>query len=124
MRVADAHTVLLVDDHPGFRRLARQLLEAAGFRVSEAASGAEAATVAARLRPQLVLLDVQLPDIDGFQVAERLAAERLDAVIVLTSTREARDFGHRLAASPAAGFLPKDELSGTRLRAFLEQAKV
>jgi CheY-like chemotaxis protein len=111
--------VLVVDDHAGFRALARIMLESAGFVVTEAASGAEATAAAEALRPRVVLLDVQLPDFDGFEVARRLVAGEHPPVIVLTSTREASDYGGRIAASPAAGFLPKDELSGAALRRFL-----
>jgi CheY-like chemotaxis protein len=112
---------LIVDDHDGFRTFARGMLEAAGFTVAEAATGAEATEAARTIRPGLVLLDIGLPDLDGFEVARRLAApEGGDApVVVLTSTREARDYGGRIAASPAAGFLPKDQLSGAALRRFL-----
>ena len=98
------------------------MLEAAGFTVAEAATGAEATEAARTVRPGLVLLDIQLPDVDGFEVARRLAADPADGpapVVVLTSTREARDYGGRIAASPAAGFLPKDQLSGAALRHFL-----
>jgi CheY-like chemotaxis protein len=109
----------VVDDHESFRRIARKLLEAAGFVVTEAASGAEATREADRVQPSLVLLDIQLPDVDGFEVARRLAGQRPGPVIVLMSSREASDFGGRIAASPAAGFLPKDELSGAAVRRFL-----
>ena len=120
--VQPCEAILIVDDHDGFRRLARGMLEAAGFTVAEAASGAEATQTARIIRPRLVLLDIQLPDFDGFEVARRLAAVPAGdpaPVVVLTSTREARDYGARIAASPAAGFLPKDELSGAALRRFL-----
>jgi CheY-like chemotaxis protein len=115
--------ILIVDDHGGFRAFARSMLEAAGFTVAEAATGAEAAEAARAVRPGLVLLDIGLPDLDGFEVAERLAASagQPAPVVVLTSTREARDYGGRIAASPAAGFLPKDQLSGAALRAFLAE---
>ena len=127
-------SILIVDDHDGFRTFARGMLEAAGFTVAEAATGAEAAETARSVRPGLVLLDIQLPDFDGFEVARRLAAQAGAAggaggaggaaqaggpVIVLTSTRDASDYGGRISASPAAGFLPKDELSGAALRRFL-----
>jgi CheY-like chemotaxis protein len=119
-------SILIVDDHDGFRAMARGMLEAAGFTVAEAATGAEAAEAARTIRPGLVLLDIQLPDFDGFEVARRLAAQagaQADGpVIVLTSTREARDYGGRITSSPAAGFLPKDELSGAALRRFLAPA--
>jgi CheY-like chemotaxis protein len=127
-------TALVVDDHEGFRAFARLILESAGFTVTEAATGAEAASAAAATSPQLVLLDIQLPDTDGFEVARRLttahgAAEgrpgqpaQPGPVIVLTSTREASDYGGRIAASPAAGFLPKDQLSARALREYLDGA--
>jgi CheY-like chemotaxis protein len=117
--VRGSAAVLVVDDHDSFRSLARKLLEAAGFAVTEAANGAEATRQAECLHPNLVLLDIQLPDFDGFEVARRLAAKELSAVIVLMSSRDAGDFGGRIAASPAVGFLPKDELSGAALRRFL-----
>jgi two-component system, NarL family, nitrate/nitrite response regulator NarL len=113
---------LIVDDHDGFRRFVRGMLEAAGFTVTEAATGAEATHAARTVRPGLVLLDIQLPDVDGFEVARRLAADPAGGpapVVVLTSTREASDYGGRIAASPAAGFLPKDQLSGAALRHFM-----
>jgi CheY-like chemotaxis protein len=113
-------SVLVVDDHPGFRTMARLMLQKAGFTVTEAASGLEATEVVSRIRPMLVLLDIQLPDIDGFEVARRIAAHEQSPVIVLTSTREASDYGERVTASPAAGFLPKDELSGVALRWYLD----
>ena len=120
-------TALVVDDHEGFRAFARLILESAGFSVTEAATGAEAASAAAAIEPQLVLLDIQLPDTDGFEVARRLTAKNGPPgqpgpprpVIVLTSTREASDYGGRIAASPAAGFLPKDQLSARALRGYL-----
>jgi len=69
-------TVLIVDDHSGFRSFARAVLEAEGFEVvGEADDAASAIAAAGRLRPQVVLLDIQLPDIDGFEVAERLSGE-------------------------------------------------
>jgi CheY-like chemotaxis protein len=119
--VQASEAILIVDDHEGFRSFARGMLEAAGFTVAEAATGAEATETARTVRPGLVLLDIGLPDFDGFEVARRLAAVAGDLapVVVLTSTREARDYGGRIAASPAVGFLPKDQLSGAALRRFL-----
>jgi CheY-like chemotaxis protein len=120
--VQPAEAILIVDDHDGFRSLARGMLEAAGFTVAEAATGAEATEAVRAVRPGLVLLDIALPDFDGFEVARRLAAAPAGdpaPVVVLTSTREARDYGGRIAASPVAGFLPKDQLSGAALRRFL-----
>jgi CheY-like chemotaxis protein len=116
-------SVLVVDDHHGFRTFARRLLEAAGFKVIEATTGAEAVAVARGSRPDLVLLDVQLPDLDGFEVAELLAAQEPPPVVVLTSTREESDYGDRARTSPAAGFLPKDELSAAVLQAYLVEGQ-
>jgi CheY-like chemotaxis protein len=107
-----AATVLIVDDHPGFRAAARRLLELEGYVVvGEAADGMTALDAVHQLRPEVVLLDVQLPDIDGFEVAERLSANGFMPAVVLTSSREASDYGPCLARTPAAGFLPKAELS-------------
>jgi len=110
------HTVLIVDDHAGFRSQARRLLDAAGFDVvGEVADGASAVESARRLQPAIVLLDVQLPDFDGFEVARRLADAGVDAATVLISTRDSTAYRRRLAASPALGFIPKSELSGASL---------
>jgi DNA-binding NarL/FixJ family response regulator len=107
-----AATVLIVDDHPGFRAAARRLLELEGYVVvGEAADGMTALHAARELRPDFILLDVQLPDIDGFEVAERLSGDDVMPAVVLTSSREASDYGPCLARTPAAGFLPKAELS-------------
>jgi DNA-binding NarL/FixJ family response regulator len=107
-----AATVLIVDDHPGFRAAARRLLELEGYVVvGEAADGVTAIDAARALRPDFVLLDVQLPDIDGFEVAERMCEDHDKPAVVLTSSREASDYGPCLDRTPAAGFLPKAELS-------------
>jgi DNA-binding NarL/FixJ family response regulator len=109
-------TVLIVDDHAGFRGFARRLLEAGGYRVvGEAGDGASALAVVEELRPELVLLDVLLPDTDGFAVAELLAENGVGSVVVLTSSREASEFAERLESSCARGFVRKDELSGPAL---------
>jgi DNA-binding NarL/FixJ family response regulator len=113
-------TVLIVDDHTAFRDSASALLEAEGFAViGEAARGDEAIAAVGRLRPQVVLLDVQLPDLDGFAVAERLAAGFDPPTIVLISSREAAAYGPRLEAAAADGFIPKRELSGSALAAIV-----
>jgi DNA-binding NarL/FixJ family response regulator len=113
-------TVLIVDDHDGFRRDARLLLEASGFDVvGEASDGESAVAAAQRLRPLLVLLDLQLPDIDGFEVAARIAETADPPVVVLTSSRSASTYRRRLAKTTARGFVPKSELSGEALTALL-----
>ena len=113
-------TVLIVDDHDGFRESARALLEAEGFAVVGCApDGASALAAVRRLRPEVVLLDVQLPDVDGFAVAERLAAVPDPPRVVLISSRDAAAYGPRLDAAPACGFLAKRELSGASLAALV-----
>ena len=111
-------TVLIVDDHPAFRSAARALLEDAGFEVvGEAGDGSSAIVAARKLRPEIVLLDIQLPDLDGFAVAQRLDAEGLPAAIVLTSSRNVASYRRRLAAHPTWPFLAKSDLSGATLAA-------
>ncbi len=111
-------TVLIVDDHAQFRGQARALLEADGFVVvGEAADGASGLEAARSLRPDLVLLDIGLPDMDGFEVARALAAGGSPSRVVLTSSREAGAYGPRLATDCCLGFIPKDELSGPAIRA-------
>jgi DNA-binding NarL/FixJ family response regulator len=113
-------TVLIVDDHDGFRESARALLEAEGFAVvGDAADGAAAVVAVERLRPDVVLLDVQLPGVDGFAIAERLAAGPEPPRVVLISSREASAYGPRIEAVPACGFLTKWELSGASLAALV-----
>jgi DNA-binding NarL/FixJ family response regulator len=113
--------VLIVDDHLSFRATARAVLEAEGFEVvGEAGDGAEAMSCAARLRPDVVLLDVQLPDMDGFEIAAQLTSNGSAPAIVLTSSRDAAEFGGLIERSPVRGFVPKAELSGRRLAALLE----
>ena len=108
------HTVLVVDDHDGFRRYARVFLGASGLDVvGEAADGASAIAESRRLRPSVVLLDVQLPDIDGFEVARRLLAEPDGPAIILISTRDAADYGDRIRASGARGFVTKSRLTAS-----------
>jgi DNA-binding NarL/FixJ family response regulator len=113
-------TVLIVDDHPSFRASARTLLEAEGYEiVGEAENGAAAVKAARELQPDLVLLDVQLPDIDGFHVADQL--RRLDnpPAVVLTSSRDGADYGPCIYVCGASGFVPKAELSGAAIAALL-----
>ena len=113
-------TVLIVDDHAGFRATARRLLAARGFDVvGEAADGARALEAAAELRPDIVLLDVQLPDMDGFEIAARLTSNGHHPDVVLTSSRDAAEFGGLVARSGATGFIPKAELSGERFAALV-----
>src|SRR3954454_24684455 len=112
--------VLVIDDNSDFRSVARQLLERHGFAVvAEADTGASGVAKAQEHRPDLVLLDVQLPDVDGFEVAERLARLDTPIAVVLTSSLDGSDFGELVARSPALGFVPKAELSASALDALL-----
>jgi DNA-binding NarL/FixJ family response regulator len=112
-----ARTVLIVDDHAGFRASARALLEAEGFEVVGEADDAESAVAAARrLRPDVVLLDIQLPDADGVEVSRRIEAENGHSEIVLVSSRDVAYLAGALSECPACGFIPKSQLSGAELR--------
>jgi DNA-binding NarL/FixJ family response regulator len=115
-----AVTVLIVDDHAGFRSWARELLEADGYRViGEAESGVAALFSVDQLNPEVVLLDVALPDSNGFEVADRMAGGTRSPAIVLVSSRDRSDYGSRIQQSPAVGFIAKSELSGAALRKVL-----
>ncbi|WP_406831515.1 response regulator [Pedococcus sp. KACC 23699] len=114
--------LLIVDDDVGFRSLVHALLAAGGFSVAgEAADGEGALQAVERLRPDVVLLDVQLPDLDGFEVARRIAsrAGTHGPLVVLISSRSASSYRSRLASSPARGFITKSELTGASLSALI-----
>jgi DNA-binding NarL/FixJ family response regulator len=116
-----AATVLIVDDHASFRGLARRVLTAGGFEVvGEAADGAQALRAVAALQPDVVLLDIQLPDMDGFGVAAALAGDHGSPDIVLVSSRAAADYGTRIADSNVLGFIAKADLSPEALQIMLE----
>jgi DNA-binding NarL/FixJ family response regulator len=113
-------SVLLVDDHAGFRAEARATLETGRFDViGEAASGASALAEATRLRPDVVLLDIGLPDGSGLDLVRPIRSVAPDALIVLISSRQAADYGARLPAAGADGFLDKTELTPDSLHAVL-----
>ncbi|HEX6388411.1 MAG TPA: response regulator transcription factor [Solirubrobacteraceae bacterium] len=115
-----ATTVLIVDDHPSFRATARMLLEAEGYSVvGEAQDGTSALLAAGRLLPQVVLLDINLPDVDGFTVADKLRDGPSDVVFI--SSRDASDYGNSIADSGARGFIAKGELSGASLAEVLRR---
>ena len=110
-------TLLIVDDHAGFRTFARALFESEGYDVvGEAADGASAVEAAQALNPEIVLLDIALPDTDGFAVCEQLTrSDHSRPLVVLTSSREASAYGDRFEDSRARGFISKDNLSGNTL---------
>ena len=115
--------LLIVDDSAAFRTQARSMLEGEGFTVvGEAADAAGAIEAVRSTRPDLVLLDVNLPDGDGFALVDALELDGIRPSIVLTSSREAATFRRRIERSRAAGFIPKDELTGGAIRALLGEA--
>jgi DNA-binding NarL/FixJ family response regulator len=112
--------VLIVDDHPSFRASARAVLEAEGFEVvGEAADGASALAAARSLEPDVILMDVQLPDANGFDLCEFLCVSDPEPSIVLISSRDAADYNGLLETSHARGFIAKADLSGEAVRALL-----
>ena len=115
-------TVLIVDDHPSFRASARAMLESAGFDVvGEAADGASAIDAIGELVPGIVLLDVQLPDMTGFDLcAEICCREGPIPDVILVSSRDRSDYGELVSTSAARGFVPKAELSGDVIDALLD----
>jgi DNA-binding NarL/FixJ family response regulator len=119
-----ARRVVIVDDHASFRGQARAILEDAGFIVvGEAATGATALEIARQVRPDLILLDILLPDMSGFDVATVLAATPDAPAVVLISSRDPEDYGRRIARSSAVGFVPKAELSGSTLVRLLDERR-
>jgi CheY-like chemotaxis protein len=119
-----ARRVLLVDDNTDFRSAARQLLGRHGFAVvAEADTGVSGIEQAHEHRPDLVLVDLQLPDIDGFEVAMRLSQLDKPPAVILTSSLDGDDYGALVAGSPALGFVPKAELSAAAIEALLAPAR-
>jgi DNA-binding NarL/FixJ family response regulator len=116
-----AGTVVIVDDNGVFRARMRALLDSEGYSVvGEAADGASGIRTVRRLRPDVTLLDVQLPDIDGFAVAAELRDVARPTVIVMISTRDAADYAGAVTGCGARGFIAKSELCGDALRELLE----
>lgn len=112
-------SAVIVDDHPSFRASARAVLEASGFEViAEAADGSTALELLHRLRPDVVLLDVQLPDMSGFDVCVE-CGDVEDTAIILVSSRDGSDFGDLIERCGARGFIPKAELTGEAVAAFV-----
>ena len=113
-------TVVIVDDNAAFRARARVLLSYEGYDViGEAEDGVSGLDVVHRLRPNVALLDVQLPDIDGFSVARKVRDEDHQTAVVIISTRDTTDYGDAVDGCGARGFIPKSELCGDALRAVL-----
>lgn len=115
---------LIVDDNPQFLAVARELLNREGFAVvGVAATGAEALERADELRPEVTLVDIDLGEESGFDVAQRLsAATDGSSRVILISTYTETDFADLIAASPAVGFLSKSDLSASAISVILERA--
>src|SRR5829696_1208471 len=115
-------TILIIDDDPRFRSQARNLLEADGFVViGQAVDGASGLEAAESLKPDFVLLDISLPDIEGFEVARTLAINGPPPWVVLTSSRDARAYGRRLTNGHFLGFIPKERISGPAIWALVDR---
>ena len=115
-------TILIVDDDPRFRTQARDVLAADGFVViGEAADGASGIEAARALKPDFVLLDIGLPDIEGFEVAKALSINGPPPLVVLTSSRDWRAYGRRLTNGRFLGFVPKERVSGAAIRALVDR---
>ena len=115
-------TILIVDDDPRFRTQARDILAGDGFVViGEAVDGASGLAAAQALQPDFVLLDIGLPDIEGFEVATALAINGPPPFVVLTSSRDARAYGRRLTNGQSLGFIPKERISGAAIRALVDR---
>jgi DNA-binding NarL/FixJ family response regulator len=116
-------TLLIVDDHAAFRSTARALLECDGWNVvGEAGDGTSGLTAARTLKPDVVLLDVRLPDIDGFAVAERLTAGGGGPAVIVTSSSDDPLYPDRARRTGARGFVAKHDLSGAALQRVLDEA--
>lgn len=117
-------SVLVVDDNHAFRGAVRQLLARGRFVViAEAGNGRDGVRQAAAHRPDVAIVDVQLPDIDGFEVAEQISGLGLNLQVILTSSLDGADLGALVIDSPAAGFIAKAELSSSAIDALLEPAR-
>lgn len=112
--------MLVVDDHAEFRRAASALLSTEGFDVvGEAGDAAAALAAVAETQPDVVLLDIQLPDVDGLTLAKQLICGSRKPAVILVSSRDASAYGRRVRDSGARGFVAKSELSGAAVRALL-----
>ena len=115
-------TILIIDDDPRFRTQAADLLEADGFVViGQAVDGASGLEAVRSLRPDFVLLDIGLPDVEGLEVARNLAIDGPPPLVVLTSSRDARAYGRRLTNVHTLGFIPKERISGAAIRALVDR---
>jgi len=115
-----SESILLVDDNPTNLQMLFQLLEkGVGGKLLVAKNGETALNIAQKTKPDLILLDIMMPGIDGFEVARQVLAEPDRPTIILTSTRDAQDYGRRIEESGAAGFVTKARLTAVALREIL-----
>ena len=113
-------TLVIVDDNKDFLASARAMLCEEGFDVVACISDPSLVVDHVRLlAPAVVLLDIQLPSISGFELARRLADLRPRPVVVLISSRDAASYGLELVDAPVQGFIPKWKLSGDALAAMV-----
>jgi DNA-binding NarL/FixJ family response regulator len=111
-----SRTILIVDDHTTFRAVVREILEADGYDVvGEAPDGRAGLSAAIALRPDVVLLDVRLPDMDGFAVALHLAEGGGGPAVIVTSSSDDPLYPARAARSGARGFVAKHDVCGAAL---------
>ena len=85
---ADTHRILVVDDEPNLLEVVAMALRFQGFTVETAGSGREALAAVASFKPHLMVLDVMLPDMEGFDVASRLGAQRTGVPIIFLTARD------------------------------------
>lgn len=115
-----AVTVVIVDDHAGFRRAARAVLESEGFIVlGEAGDARSGYDLVASVRPDVALLDIGLPDEDGFELTDRLMVRADPPIVVLISGRGRAFYQDRLDRTRARGFIAKRDLTGATLGALM-----
>ena len=116
-----ATRIVVIDDDPSFLATVRVLLESEGFDVvGEALNGLDGVALADAVRPDIVLVDVNLPDVDGFEVAERIGRADSAPPVVLTSSRAAVDFGRLIEESYARAFITKADITAPALETFLD----
>jgi pilus assembly protein CpaE len=115
--VTRSHSVLVVDDQMPFRSAAKAVLRRMeGFELAgEAASGTEAIELVERLRPELVLMDINMPEMNGIEATRRITSAHPDVVVILCSTYDASDLPSDAAVSGASGYLNKEQLGADTL---------
>jgi DNA-binding NarL/FixJ family response regulator len=115
-----SRTLLVVDDHAAFRALARQVLEGSSFSVvGEAGTAAQGLKMTQDLHPDVVILDVALPDGNGFDLTGALVLNVPAPAVVLVSSRDWGQLSRRVRSSGASGFLPKEQLTAAAVEAML-----